>query len=205
MHRAGRSRPRRRIRRASCSPVGPRASTRIDAPLPDKRLVRIRAAACSASATACRPWATCMGGHVVPAERREYGKAHLRLLGRDGLLARRGARSGRPGDGVDEPRRHGAEAAARASPAWPPPTIARSQRWRILPGGSTPCSSTRRWPTPRRARGCSRTSSAPRGQSATGPCRSSWTRRSRASAGRWAGTACCARSRAGWTPPWWPR
>ena len=28
-----------------------------------------------------------MGGHVVPAERREYGKAHLRLLRGEGLLA----------------------------------------------------------------------------------------------------------------------
>jgi GMP synthase (glutamine-hydrolysing) len=28
-----------------------------------------------------------MGGHVVPASVREYGKAHLRLLGREGLLA----------------------------------------------------------------------------------------------------------------------
>ena len=27
-----------------------------------------------------------MGGHVVPASVREYGKAHLRLLGREGLL-----------------------------------------------------------------------------------------------------------------------
>src|SRR5258708_14898917 len=28
-----------------------------------------------------------MGGQVVPASVREYGKAHLRLLGREGLLA----------------------------------------------------------------------------------------------------------------------
>ena len=80
-----------------------------------------------------------LGGHVVPAERREYGKAEIELQ-RSG----RRARGQRSRHGLDEPRRHGAPPAqglhrARSDHKLPgrgdggrgPPALRRS----VPPGG----------------------------------------------------------------------
>ncbi len=90
---------------------GPSSVYEDEAPLPDKRLLE-SGLPILGICYGMQAMGFLMGGHVVPAERREYGKAQLRILSREGLLRGRGARSRRPRDRVDEPRRHRAQAAA---------------------------------------------------------------------------------------------
>jgi GMP synthase (glutamine-hydrolysing) len=64
---------------------GPSSVYEDDAPLPDKRLLE-SGIPMLGICYGMQAMGYLMGGHVVPAERREYGKAHLRLLSRAGLL-----------------------------------------------------------------------------------------------------------------------
>jgi GMP synthase (glutamine-hydrolysing) len=64
---------------------GPSSVYEDEAPLPDKRLLESglpQLGICYGM----QAMGFLLGGHVVPAERREYGKAQLTLLGREGLL-----------------------------------------------------------------------------------------------------------------------
>ena len=145
-----------------------------------------------------------LGGHVVPAERPRVrgGSARTpRLRGEilEGVVPEAdGARAG-----LDEPRRHSPQAAARVHRPWPPPITARWPPWPTRPDASSPCSSTPRWPTPPRARRSSTTSSAPRPCGATGPWPPSWTRRRPRSGAPSGTTGCSAPCPGGSTPPWW--
>src|SRR5260370_33663465 len=65
---------------------GPSSVYEADAPLPDKRLLE-SGIPLLGICYGMQAMGYLMGGHVVPAPVREYGKAHLRLLGREGLLA----------------------------------------------------------------------------------------------------------------------
>jgi len=65
---------------------GPSSVYEDDAPLPDKRLLE-SGIPLLGICYGMQAMGYLMGGHVVPAERREYGKAHLRLLSREGLLS----------------------------------------------------------------------------------------------------------------------
>ena len=65
---------------------GPSSVYEEDAPLPDKRLLE-SGIPLLGICYGMQAMGYLMGGHVVPASVREYGKAHLRLLGREGLLA----------------------------------------------------------------------------------------------------------------------
>ena len=65
---------------------GPSSVYEDDAPLPDKRLLEAGIPLLGIC-YGMQAMGYLLGGHVVPAERREYGKAHLRLLRREGLLA----------------------------------------------------------------------------------------------------------------------
>ena len=124
-----------------------------------------------------------LGGHVVPAERREYGQAHLRLLSREGLLRRRASR--RPTGRVTVWMSHGDTVLK------PPPGFTSLGHHRQLPGRGhgRPGPAALRRPVPPRggahAPGQDRAQELPRRVRApppTGPCRRSSTRRSRASA-----------------------
>jgi GMP synthase (glutamine-hydrolysing) len=65
---------------------GPSSVYEGDAPLPDKRLLE-SGVPLLGICYGMQAMGYLMGGHVVPASIREYGKAHLRLLSREGLLA----------------------------------------------------------------------------------------------------------------------
>jgi GMP synthase (glutamine-hydrolysing) len=65
---------------------GPSSVYEEEAPLPDKRLLE-SGLPLLGICYGMQAMGYLMGGHVVPAERREYGKAHLRLLRGGGLLA----------------------------------------------------------------------------------------------------------------------
>src|SRR6266436_6722372 len=65
---------------------GPSSVYEDDAPLPDKRLLE-SGIPLLGICYGMQAMGYLMGGHVVPASIREYGKAHLRLLSREGLLA----------------------------------------------------------------------------------------------------------------------
>src|SRR5262245_66190243 len=64
---------------------GPSSVYEDEAPLPDKRVLE-SGVPLLGICYGMQAMGYLMGGHVVPAERREYGKAHLRLLNRAGLL-----------------------------------------------------------------------------------------------------------------------
>jgi GMP synthase (glutamine-hydrolysing) len=64
---------------------GPSSVYEDEAPLPDKRLLE-SGLPMLGICYGMQAMGFLMGGHVVPAERREYGKAQLRLLSREGLL-----------------------------------------------------------------------------------------------------------------------
>ncbi|HSE06892.1 MAG TPA: glutamine-hydrolyzing GMP synthase [Methylomirabilota bacterium] len=64
---------------------GPSSVYEDDAPLPDKRLLE-SGIPLLGICYGMQAMGYLLGGHVVPAERREYGKAHLRLLSGEGLL-----------------------------------------------------------------------------------------------------------------------
>ena len=64
---------------------GPSSVYEDEAPLPDKRLLE-SGLPLLGICYGMQAMGFLMGGHVVPAERREYGKAHLRILSREGLL-----------------------------------------------------------------------------------------------------------------------
>jgi GMP synthase (glutamine-hydrolysing) len=65
---------------------GPSSVYEDEAPLPDKRLLEAGIPLLGIC-YGMQAMGYLMGGHVVPAERREYGRAHLRLLRSDGLLS----------------------------------------------------------------------------------------------------------------------
>src|SRR4030095_396410 len=65
---------------------GPSSVYEDEAPPPDKRLLE-SGVPLLGICYGMQAMGYLMGGHVVPAERREYGKAHLRLLNRAGLLS----------------------------------------------------------------------------------------------------------------------
>src|SRR5215468_5781054 len=65
---------------------GPSSVYEDDAPLPDKRLLD-SGIPLLGICYGMQALGYLLGGHVVPAERREYGRAELRLLAREGLLA----------------------------------------------------------------------------------------------------------------------
>ncbi len=156
---------------------GPSSVYEDEAPLPDKRLLE-SGLPMLGICYGMQAMGFLMGGHVVPAERREYGKAQLRILSREGLLRGVEPEARRTRDRVDEPRGHRAASRRRASRAWPPPTTARSRPWPIRSGSSSRSSSIPRSRTRRRGRRSSRTSSTRRASPPTGPCPPSWTRRS---------------------------
>ena len=64
---------------------GPSSVYEDEAPLPDKRLLE-SGLPLLGICYGMQAMGFLMGGHVVPAERREYGKAQLRILSREGLL-----------------------------------------------------------------------------------------------------------------------
>jgi GMP synthase (glutamine-hydrolysing) len=64
---------------------GPSSVYEDEAPLPDKRLLE-SGLPMLGICYGMQAMGFLMGGHVVPAERREYGKAQLRILSREGLL-----------------------------------------------------------------------------------------------------------------------
>ena len=64
---------------------GPSSVYEDEAPLPDKRLLEAGLPLLGIC-YGMQAMGYLLGGHVVPAERREYGKAQLRLLSREGLL-----------------------------------------------------------------------------------------------------------------------
>src|SRR5262245_47157407 len=65
---------------------GPSSVYEDEAPLPDKRLFEAGVPVLGIC-YGMQAMGYLLGGHVVPAERREYGSAEIRLLRRDGLLA----------------------------------------------------------------------------------------------------------------------
>src|SRR4029434_9400297 len=65
---------------------GPSSVYEDDGPLPDTRLLESGVPLPGIIRYGMQAMGYLLGGHVVPAERREYGKAHLRLLNRAGLL-----------------------------------------------------------------------------------------------------------------------
>ena len=71
--------------RASCSRAGPSSVYEDEAPLPDKRLFEAGIPLLGIC-YGMQAMGYLLGGHVVPAERREYGPAELRLLSTEGLL-----------------------------------------------------------------------------------------------------------------------
>ena len=64
---------------------GPSSVYEDEAPLPDKRLLE-SGLPLLGICYGMQAMGFLMGGHVVPAERREYGQAQLRILSREGLL-----------------------------------------------------------------------------------------------------------------------
>jgi len=178
---------------------GPASVYEDEAPLPDKRLLE-SGVPLLGICYGMQAMGYLMGGHVVPAERREYGKAQLRLLKRDGLLG--GVEPDADGlvavwmshgDTVLKPppgftslaTTENCPVAAMADPArrlfavqFHPEVAHTPQGKTVLKNFLAAAGATAGWSMPR-----------------------SWTRRSRASGGRSAGIPCSARSPGGWIPP----
>ena len=103
---------------------GPSSVYEDEAPLPDKRLFEAGIPLLGIC-YGMQAMGYLLGGHVVPAERREYGPAELRLLSTRGVARGHRPGAGWPDRGVDEPRGHGDAAA---------PRLRQSGRHRELPG-----------------------------------------------------------------------
>ena len=206
MHRAASKSPRRGLHRASCSPAARRASTTTSAPLPDKRLFEAGIPLLGIC-YGMQAMGYLLGGHVVPAERREYGPARL--------PAARGARGLLDGVMPEHDGRIAVWMSHGDTVMQPPPGLRQPRRHRQLPGRGhgrrRGAGSTRVQFHPEVAHtaagqdGACELPRPPAAPPATGRCPRSSTPRSRPSADRSAGTASCARSPAAWTPRWWPR
>ena len=181
---------------------GPSSVYDDEAPLPDKRLFEAGIPLLGIC-YGMQAMGYLLGGHVVPAERREYGPAELRLLSTEGLLE--GIvpeRDGRiavwmsHGDTVMQPPRgfvnlgttENCPVAAMADDTRRLFAVQFHPEVAHTPQGKTSCE----------------TSSASAARGPTGRCPRSSTPPWRVSAVRSAGIVSCAPCRGAWTRPSWP-
>jgi GMP synthase (glutamine-hydrolysing) len=156
---------------------GPSSVYENEAPLPDKRLLEAGIPLLGIC-YGMQAMGYLLGGHVVPASVREYGKAQLRLLSSEGLL--RGVRP--EADGLV--------------------TVWMSHGDTVLepPPGFAGLAATDNCPVAAMADPVRRLFAVQFHPEVAHTPQGTTT----ASVGGSARTPCCARSRAGWTPRWWP-